>query len=101
MPPLIFAVNKEAPRATSLSYSSPELAIDDEYATSPYFLSLDGKWKFRWVPKVADIPDGFYREDYDISQWSGRIEFMGRQSVSQVPIPRQKYSYSYTIELIE
>lgn len=80
--PEVFAVNKEVTRATSLPYPSAELAITDNYSQSPYYQLLDGMWKFHWVPKVAEIPDGFYREDYDISKWAsipvpGNWEFNG------------------------
>ncbi len=80
--PEVFAVNKEATRATSLPYPSEKLAIADEYAASPYYQLLDGMWKFHWVPKVAEVPEGFYKEDYDISTWAtipvpGNWEFNG------------------------
>lgn len=80
--PEVFAINKEETRATALPYPSTELALENNYASSPYFKSLDGKWKFHWVPRVAEIPDGFYRENYDVSKWvdmpvPGNWEFNG------------------------
>ena len=80
--PEVFAVNKEVTRATSLPYPSENLALNDDYSASPYYQLLDGKWKFHWVPKIADIPEGFYKEDYDISKWGtipvpGNWEFNG------------------------
>lgn len=80
--PKVFAVNKEAPRATSIPYPSVDLASKDKQSSSPYFMSLDGMWKFHWVPKVAEIPVGFYQESYDISKWvdmpvPGNWEFNG------------------------
>ncbi len=75
-------MNKEAARATSLPYSTVQQAADGECAASPYYRLLNGKWKFNWVAKAADAPEGFYREDYDISGWSdmpvpGNWEFNG------------------------
>ncbi|GHU56213.1 beta-galactosidase [Bacteroidia bacterium] len=67
--PEVFAVNKEATRATSLPYPSADLAIADNYAVSPWYQSLNGYWKFKWVPKPTDIPAGFYEERYDVSRW--------------------------------
>jgi beta-galactosidase len=67
--PAVFAVNKERPRATALPYPSTELAIKDVYASSPFYQSLNGNWKFRWVPKPADRPVDFYKEDFDVSGW--------------------------------
>lgn len=80
--PEVFAVNKEETRATSIPYPNEELARIDNYAESPYFQSLDGNWKFRWVPKIAEIPSDFYKENYDISSWvempvPGNWEFNG------------------------
>jgi len=80
--PEVFAVNKEETRATALPYPSEELAIKDEYGASPYYKSLDGLWRFHWVPKVADIPEGFYMESYNVDKWTdmpvpGNWEFNG------------------------
>ena len=68
--PQVFAINKEAPRATFLPYQNEELAIADDYAQSAFFLSLNGTWKFNWVKKPADKPVNFYANNYDVSQWS-------------------------------
>jgi beta-galactosidase len=80
--PEVFAVNIEATRATSLPYSTKEAAIKDDYSSSPYYYLLDGMWKFKWFPKIADVPEGFYNENYDISKWvnmpvPGNWEFNG------------------------
>lgn len=80
--PEVFAVNKENTRTTSLPYTNEELAIKNIYGSSPYYQSLNGKWKFHWVPRVAEVPEGFYREDFDISRWAeipvpGNWEFNG------------------------
>lgn len=80
--PEVFAINKEDTRTTSIPYPSIDLAINDDYATSPYYQLLDGNWKFKWVSKVAEIPEGFYKENYDVSQWvempvPGNWEFNG------------------------
>ncbi len=34
-----------------------------------YYKSLDGEWKFYWVPKPSEIPADFYAENYDDSRW--------------------------------
>jgi len=80
--PEIFAINKEDTRATAMPFPSEELAITDDYKSSPYYSSLDGIWKFRWVPKVAEVPEGFYNESYNVSGWAdmpvpGNWEFNG------------------------
>ena len=80
--PEVFAINKEATRATSLPYPDETLAVDDDYSASPYYRLLDGSWKFHWVPRIADLPSEFYREEYDVSRWGeipvpGTWEFNG------------------------
>lgn len=69
--PEVFGINKEETRTTALPYPSEALALTDDYMQSPYYQSLDGVWKFHWVPKVADVPAGFYQESYDVSGWAG------------------------------
>ncbi|NLY24377.1 MAG: beta-galactosidase, partial [Bacteroidales bacterium] len=80
--PEIFAVNTEQTRVTAIPYADVKGAIADEYEHSPYFKSLNGRWKFHWVPKVADVPHGFYKENYDDRNWDsmpvpGNWEFNG------------------------
>ena len=80
--PSVFAVNTEKTRVTALPYADIEGAIADEYERSLFFQSLNGHWKFHWVPKVADVPHGFYKENYDDRNWDsmpvpGNWEFNG------------------------
>lgn len=80
--PEVFAINKEATRATSIPYPNEELAKSDDYAQSSFYKSLNGTWKFHWVSKVAAVPEGFWNENYDISKWvdmpvPGNWEFNG------------------------
>lgn len=80
--PEVFAVNKENTRATAIPYPSERLALANDYKSSPYYQSLDGQWKFKWVAKVAEIPQGFYEEKFDVSNWGnmpvpGNWEFNG------------------------
>lgn len=67
--PEVFAVNKEKTRTTAYSYPSRDLAIADDFSKSPFFMSLNGDWKFHWVPKVADVPLEFYAENFNDSAW--------------------------------
>lgn len=80
--PEVFAVNKEATRATSIPYPDEQSALKDTYSASPYYQLLDGLWKFKWVPKVSEVPVGFQNENYNISGWTdmkvpGNWEFNG------------------------
>ena len=67
--PEIFAVNKEAPRATAVPYGDEKAAAAAVREDSPYFMTLDGAWKFRWSPAPAVRPADFWQETYDDSAW--------------------------------
>lgn len=80
--PTVFAINKEAPRVTALPYADRGQAIADQPVASPYYRLLDGRWKFHWVPRAADLPKGFYEASFDVSSWAtipvpGNWEFNG------------------------
>ncbi|MDR0680468.1 MAG: DUF4981 domain-containing protein [Dysgonamonadaceae bacterium] len=68
--PEIFGINKLPARASFLPYSNEQQAVDDIYSASPYFLSLDGIWKFNWYKRPADKSEGFYKVGYDVSNWN-------------------------------
>jgi beta-galactosidase len=67
--PRVFAIKKEAAKATALPYADVLTAFRDDPESSPYFYSLNGMWKFNWVPKPGDRPVDFYKQDYDVSSW--------------------------------
>ncbi len=66
--------NKEKGHTMSLSFLDRESAVSKK--KSPFFQSLNGKWKFNWVPKPIEIPEDFYKTDYDVDNW-GEIEVPG------------------------
>lgn len=68
--PSVFAINKEATRATSIPYADQQTALKDKYVSSPYYLSLSGVWKFNFAPKPSDRPTDFYKEDFDVTKWN-------------------------------
>ncbi|MFT3752837.1 MAG: glycoside hydrolase family 2 TIM barrel-domain containing protein [Paludibacter sp.] len=80
--PEVFAINKEMTRATALPYPSAELATKDMYDQSLYYKSLNGTWKFKWLPRVAEVPNDFFQENFNTSGWvnmpvPGNWEFNG------------------------
>ena len=68
--PAVFCRNSEQPHATYIPFDSASDALEKEFSQSPYYFSLDGLWKFMWVPKPADRPVDFYKDSYDVSQWT-------------------------------
>ena len=68
--PEIFEINREYPHATFYRHASKEAALASEsYEYSPFYQSLNGKWKFNWVKKPSERPAYFFNDDYDVSGW--------------------------------
>lgn len=65
--PLFIGENKEKGHTVCLSFKDKESALSNK--KSPFFKSLNGKWKFNWVPKPSEAPEGFYKNDYDAGNW--------------------------------
>jgi len=60
--------NKELPHATFTSYPDETSAIKEDGKT-PFVFSLNGKWRFHWVPKPDERPADFYKTDFNVSGW--------------------------------
>ena len=67
--PEVYAVGREYPRATAMPYATVNEALTNDYQSSPWYMSLDGKWKFHFATKPADRPADFYKTGYDVSGW--------------------------------
>ncbi len=68
--PSVIRVNALKSHATLMVYPSADLARAGERAASPWFLSLDGQWRFHWSASPAQRPLGFERPDFDDTGWS-------------------------------
>lgn len=66
----VVAINKEATHATYVPYAGIQQALDDVAAASPWYVSLDGNWKFNWVKQPAERPVDFYLPNYNDSKWT-------------------------------
>ncbi len=67
--PAVLRVGTERPHATMMTYPSRDLAARGDRAASPWFRSLNGRWKFRYTPNPAGRPAGFERPEFDDSAW--------------------------------
>ena len=63
------AYNKEQPRATFYYFADTESARKVLPENSSYWMSLDGTWKFNWVPEPSMRQVDFYKPDYNVSGW--------------------------------
>jgi beta-galactosidase len=84
--PGIFGINKEPARSTALPYNNESQAIANVYSGSPYYLSLDGSWKFNWNQTPEAKPIGFYAEGYDVSKWDN-IQVPGNWELQGFGVP--------------
>lgn len=67
--PAVFQINREPARAAFLPYADESSAIADDYSRSPWFLSLNGNWKFQWSPTPDQRPKDFYKTDFNVVNW--------------------------------
>ena len=67
--PAVFAENREPPRASFTPFPSHAAAVEDRPENSPFRLSLNGDWRFHWVPRPSERPMDFFETDFDASWW--------------------------------
>lgn len=67
--PGVFAVGREPARATAFPYASVAEAIKGDYQSSPYFLSLNGLWAFKFSPTPDQRPADFYKPSFSTAGW--------------------------------
>ncbi|TCN53161.1 DUF4981 domain-containing protein [Flavobacterium circumlabens] len=67
--PQVFQINREPARAAFLPYADEISAISDKYENSPWYFSLNGKWKFSWSPTPDQRPKDFYKTDFSTLHW--------------------------------
>ncbi|WP_202913779.1 glycoside hydrolase family 2 TIM barrel-domain containing protein [Pararcticibacter amylolyticus] len=86
----IFGVNKEPAHVPYVPFPSLEsLKNDPTFATpwaatkSPYYLSLNGNWKFNWVKQPSERPLEFFKPEFDVSGWK------------EIPVPSNWEMHGY------
>jgi len=67
--PQELSFNKALPHAWFFSFTDVESARMILPENSSLWQSLDGDWKFNWVPVPDERPADFYRTDFDDSAW--------------------------------
>jgi len=68
--PHVFRVGTEKQAATQMPFDSAREARKAlRREDSPFFLSLDGPWKFRWVPHPDQRPVDFYLPTAALTDW--------------------------------
>ena len=67
--PECLGINKEPAHATLMPYASLKEALAANRHASSFCRSLNGPWKFNWVPEPGLRPVDFYKPDFDVSAW--------------------------------
>jgi len=67
--PELLGINKEPYHATLMPYANLQEALVAKRHASSLCKSLNGLWKFNWVPTPEKRPVDFYKSDYDVSNW--------------------------------
>lgn len=60
----VYEINKSYPRTNVVP-----LGVDNDFTKSPYYLSLNGLWRFYWTDTPTSSPADFYKMDYDARDW--------------------------------
>jgi len=67
--PECLGINKEPYHATLMPYANLKEALVAKRHSSSLCRSLNGQWKFNWVPRPEQRPVDFYKPDFDVSAW--------------------------------
>lgn len=67
--PDVLQVNREPARAAYIPFGDMEAAKSGKRGRSPFYQTLNGNWKFRYLESVALVEDGFYAADADAEGW--------------------------------
>ncbi len=68
--PAVFAENREPPHASFTPFPTTDGAAAGRSGDSPFRISLNGDWKFHWVPRPDERPMDFFDPDFDASGWA-------------------------------
>jgi beta-galactosidase len=67
--PLVFGVNKLPPRNSAWPNPDALSGWKSDYDHSPWLLSLDGDWSFKWSPDPDSRPRDFYKPNFSVADW--------------------------------
>jgi beta-galactosidase len=69
MNPSRTAENQVPPHVPLVVFDNDNDALTGERERSPYFISLDGTWKFRWDRSILSAPENFHEPAFDSRRW--------------------------------
>lgn len=85
--PKVVGRNKAPRHCTLMPYSDRSTALQGTKEASEFYQSLNGNWKFHWVPNPDERPVDFYQLGYDVSGWN------------EIPVPSNWEMQGYGIPI--
>lgn len=80
----------ETPHATMMVFADAASAAKaTRREESPFYRSLNGQWDYRWLPRPADVPDGFWMPNFRTAGWT------------TVPVPANVELHGHGIPILE
>ena len=93
--PRIFRVGAERSTATMMIYDDPQSARDAvDREESPWYMSLDGRWKFQWVDHPAKRKKDFCQPWFSVKRWQ-EVDVPGCVEVQGFGTPLYKNLWYY------
>ncbi|MDP4282337.1 MAG: glycoside hydrolase family 2 TIM barrel-domain containing protein [Bacteroidota bacterium] len=80
-------INNQQPVATFIPYSDENQAFENDWSKSPWYLLLNGTWKFHWSKNPDERPLNFDADDFDHTGWND----------INVPVTIEAAGYGYPI----
>ena len=66
----VTSLNRIQSHDLSIPFADAEAARSLDLSRSPWFLDLNGTWKFRWSALPSKVPSGFYADSYNAASAS-------------------------------
>ena len=67
--PQIVSLNMNKPHNDFVSYETKSQAMEGIKENSSRYISLNGKWKFNFCKDIKNIPEDFYKINYNNDSW--------------------------------
>lgn len=82
----LLQINREPMHVPLGAYENEVMATTCQRRISKYVRLLDGEWTFQMFHDPHEVPEGFYRQDYDASEW-GTIKVPGNWELQGYDVP--------------
>lgn len=65
----VVAVNKELPRTSFMTYPDRDAALASAFEKSPYYVLLNGTWKFYFTDSYKNLPENITDPSFSTASW--------------------------------